>query len=271
MSIKNRLLAGATALVIAVFASTAASADVLRIGGTGGALGMMKQIAAPFLAASGIEAEILPSLGTNGSLRAAADGAIDVALLARKLKSSEVKFGLSVVPFARTALVFVTSHSKPNSWRDVELAGIFSSEIQKWKDGTPIKLILRTKVDTDTEIISTIFPGMRDALKQAQARPDVPVASTDQDNAELAQSLSGSFVQAGLSQIVTEKRKLHLVPINGIEPSIANFENGTYPYEKPFYMAFKPGNRNAEALAKFLHSKAGLDALRGTGSLPFSE
>ena len=55
MSIKNRLLAGATALVIAVFAGTAASADVLRIGGTGGALGMMTQIATPFTAASGIE------------------------------------------------------------------------------------------------------------------------------------------------------------------------------------------------------------------------
>ena len=103
------------------------------------------------------------------------------------------------------------------------------------------------------------------------ARPDVPVASTDQDNAELAQSLSGSFVQAGLSQIVTEKRKLQLVPIDGVEPSLANLENGTYPYEKPFYMVFKSGNRNAEALIKFLHSKAGLDALRGTGSLPFSE
>lgn len=267
----KRLFPAAAALAIAVAASGAESADVLRIGGTGGALGMMTHMAAPFTAASGIETEILPSLGTNGSLRAAADGAIDVALLARKLKPSEAKYGLSVVPFARTALVFVTSHPKPNSWRDVELAGIFNSEIRKWKDGTPINIILRTKVDTDTEIIGTIFPGLRDALKQAQARPDVPVASTDQDNAELAQSLNGSFVQAGLSQMVTEKRKLSLVPINGIEPSIANLENGTYPYEKPFYMAFKPGNRNAEALAKFLHSKAGLDALRGTGSLPFSE
>ena len=267
----KRLFPAAAALAVAVSLSVAASADVLRIGGTGGALGMMKQIAATFTVASGIEAEILPSLGTSGSLRAAADGAIDVALLARKLKPSEAEYGLSVVPFARTALVFVTSHPKPNSWRAVELARIFNFEIKKWKDGSPINIILRTKVDTDTEIISTIFPGMREALKQAQARPDVPVASTDQDNVELALSLSGSFVQAGLSQIVTEKRKLHLVPINGVEPSIANFENGAYPYEKPFYMAFKPGNRNAEALAKFLHSKAGLDALRGTGSLPLSE
>lgn len=267
----KRLFPAAAALAIAISVSTAASADVLRIGGTGGALGMMTQMAAPFTVASGIEVEVLPSLGSDGSLRAVADGAIDVALSARKLKPSEAKHDLAVVPFARTALVFVTSQPEPNSWRDVELAGIFSSEIQKWKDGTPINIILRTKTDADTEIISTIFPGMRDAIKQARARPDVPVASTDQDNAKLAQNLSGSFVQAGLSQIVSEKQNLHLVPINGIEPSIANFENGTYPYEKPFYMVFKPGNRNAEALAKFLHSKAGLDALRGAGSLPLSE
>lgn len=205
MSINCRLLAAATALVFAAFASTGASAEALRIGGTGGAIGAMKQIASPFAAATGIEMEVLPSLGSNGSLRAVADGVIDVAVSARKLSPEELSRGLEAVPFARTALVFVTSHSKPNSWRSEDLARIFVSKIRKWNDGTPIKIILRTKVNTDTEIISRIFPGMREAIDQARQRPDLPVASTDQDSAEIAEGLSGSFVQAGFSQIVSEK------------------------------------------------------------------
>ena len=210
----------------------------------------MKQIASSFAAATGIEMEVLPSLGSNGSLRAVADGVIDVAVSAHKLSPEELSRGLEAVPFARTALVFVTSHSKPNSWRSEDLARIFDSKIRKWNDGTPIKIILRTKVDTDTKIISRIFPGMREAIDQARQRPDLPVASTDQDSAELAEGLTGSFVQAGLSQIVSEKRNLHLVPINGVEPSLENLKNGTYPYEKPFILVFKPGNRNANALQK---------------------
>ena len=210
----------------------------------------MKQIASSFAAATGIEMEVLPSLGSNGSLRAVADGVIDVAVSAHKLSPEELSRGLEAVPFARTALVFVTSHSKPNSWRSEDLARIFDSKICKWNDGTPIKIILRTKVDTDTKIISRIFPGMREAIDQARQRPDLPVASTDQDSAELAEGLTGSFVQAGLSQIVSEKRNLHLVPINGVEPSLENLKNGIYPYEKPFILVFKPGSRNANALQK---------------------
>ncbi len=271
MSVKRRFLPAAMALVMAALAGTGASAEVLRIGGTGGAIGAMKQIAASFTAATGIEMEVLPSLGSEGSLRAVADGAIDAAMAARKLSPKETSSGLIAVPYARTALVFVTSHPKPNSWPSADLARIFAFEIKKWQDGTPINIILRTKVDTDTEIIKRIFPGMRAAIEKARERADIPVASTDQDSAELAESLAGSFVQAGLSQIVAEKRKLYLVPINGVGPSLENLENGTYPYDKPFYLTFKAGNRNAEALAKFLHSPPGAEILRKTGNLPLAE
>lgn len=267
----NRLLPAATALAIAAGASAAVAADVLRVGGTGGALRAMHQIAAPFAAASGIKLEILPSLGSSGSLRAVADGAIDAALSARKLTPAEAKTGVVVVPYARTALVFVTSHPKPNGWRAEDLVPIFESKISKWNDGTPLNIILRTKVDTDTQIISEIFPGMREAIEQARKRPDLPVASTDQDSAELAESLTGSFVQAGLAQIVSEKRKLRLVAINGVEPTLANLENGSYPYEKRFYLVYKPGNPKAEALVKFLRSVKGRESLREAGNLPVSE
>jgi len=232
---------------------------------------MMKVVAPFFAAATGIEMDVLPSLGSDGALRAVAEGAIDAAVSARNLTAEEVGGGLEADEFARTALVFVTSKAKPNGWRSVDLARIFKSEITKWQDGTPINIILRTKSDTDTRLMSVIFPGMQEAVEQARTRPDVPVAATDQDNVRLAEELTGSFVQAGLSQIVAEKRKLRLVPIDGVEPSLANLENGTYLFEKPYYLVFKFGNREAESLLKFLRSPKGHAVLRETGNLPVSE
>lgn len=258
-------------LVGLLSAADIATASTLKLGGTGGAIGAMKMVAPAFTAATGIKMEVLPSLGSNGSLRAVADGVIDAAVSARKLTAEESSRGLEGVIFARTALVFVTSKRNPNGWSRDDLARIFSFEIPKWKDGTPINIILRSKVDTDTVIMSNLFPGMRKAIEQARARPDVPVASTDQDSAKLAEGLPGSFVQAGLSQVIAEKRNLHFVPINGVEPSLDNLKNGTYPYEKPFYLAFKPGNPNANALLKFLRSPKGHEILRQAGNLSVPE
>ena len=254
-----------------LFPASATAAATLRLAGTGGAIGAMRYVAPLFAAATGIQMEVLPSLGSGGALRAVGDGVIDVAVSARDLTAGESGRGLEANEFARTALVFVTSKLKPNGWRSVDLARIFKSEIKKWKDGTPINIILRTKSDTDTALMSSIFPGMQEAIEQARTRPDVPVAATDQNSARLAEDLTGSFVQAGLSQIVAEKRNLRLVPIDGVEPSLANLENGTYLFEKPLYLVFKFGNREAESLLKFLRSPKGHEVLRETGNLPVSE
>jgi phosphate transport system substrate-binding protein len=247
--------------------ANAAAAATLRLGGTGGAIGMMQLVAPIFAAATGIKMEILPSLGSSGALRAVADGAIDVAVSSHNLTAEEVGRGLEAVEFARTALVFVTSKAKPNGWRSADLTRIFKFEIKTWEDGTPINIILRPKSDTDTALMSNIFPGMQEAIEQARKRPDVPVAATDQDSARLAKKLTGSFVAAGLSQIVTEKRNLRLVPIDGVEPSLANLANGTYRFAKPFYLAFKLGNLEGDALLKFLRSPKGSEVLREAGAL----
>lgn len=264
----NRLLFAVLNLVFVICVGATASAEVLRIGGAGGALEMMKQMVAPFAAATGIKAEIIPNLGSNGALQAVNDGAIDAAVSSRSLTAEESGSGLEATLFARTPLVFVTSKSKPNGWFGPDLARIFEFEIKVWEDGTPINVILRPKGDTDTKLISVIFPGMAAAIEQARRRRDVPVAFTDQDSAELAEHLDGSFVQLGLNQVIAEKRKLNPVPIDGSEPSLSNFENGTYLFEKPYFLVFKFGNRRAEQLLEFLQSPDGQKILRKNGNLP---
>ena len=137
---------------------------------------------------------------------------------------------------------------------------------------TPINIILRTRFDGDTLILEELFPGIQDAIEAARARPEIPTAPTDQDNAELAERLKGSFVQAGFSQIITEKRDLRFVPIDGVEPTLENFESGKYPYEKIFYLVYSAsGKAAAERLLDFLRSAKGQDILRETGSLPVAD
>ncbi|MFA7414014.1 MAG: substrate-binding domain-containing protein [Rhizobium sp.] len=245
-----------------------AAAETFRLGGTGGAMPMAQHIATAYAAAGGPTIEIVPDLGSSGAIRAIGDGVIDLAISSRPLKPEETARGLTAVPLARTAMVLVTSRRQPGGLKSADLPGIFAANDPKWENGSPIRIILRPRTETDTELFIRHFPGMAEALEAARQRPEVPVASTDQDNAKMAEELVGSLTPTGLSQIVVEKRNLRLVPIDGVEPTLENFEKGTYPYDKPYYLVYSEKSAaTAQALLDFLRSGEGQGVLREVGCL----
>jgi phosphate transport system substrate-binding protein len=271
-SIVRGTLRGAAALLVLNLLAGTAAADTLRVGGTGGAIDMMRHVGMAFTTAGGDKVDIAMSLGSNGSLRALADGVLDIAVSARQLLPDELKHGFVVLPISRIALLFATSHRNPNSIASTDLAKVFAATRPAWADGSPLRVILRTRLDGDTMLMNELFPGMRDAIATARERPDLPVAATDQDNTKLAESLQGSFTVAGLSQLEMEKRDLRYVPIDGVVPSLANLESGAYRYGKPFYLVL-PAKRStvAQRFLDFVRTESGRTALRESGTLPVEE
>ena len=248
-----------------------AAAQTLRLGGTGGGMGMAQRIADAY-AATGIRIEVIPGLGSSGAISAVADGAIELAIASRPLKPKEVGQGLVAAFFARTPIVWVTSHPAPPAIASADIPGIFESMTPKWADGSPINIILRIASDTDVSIVEGYFPGLAEAFAVARRRPEIPVTATDQDNVAVAERLPGSFVHAGFSQIVTENSDLRVVPLDGVEPTPESLESGAYPYEKPFYLVYAPGTAEAAGrLLEFLRSAQGRTLLRDAGSLPVGE
>ena len=253
-------------------AESAASAETFRLAGTGGGMGMAERVAAAYAVATGATIEIIPGLGSSGSVKATGDGAIELAISSRPLKPAETALGLTAVLFARTPMVFVTSHPRPPGLASADIPGIFAASDPRWPDGSPINIILRTASDTDVAIAEQYFPGLAEALEVARQRPEVPVTPTDQDNATAAEELPGSFVHSGLSQMVTEKRNLRMVALDGVEPTLETLESGAYPYEKPFYLVYAAKTADAaEGLLRFLRSEEGRAVLRESGSLPVTE
>jgi phosphate transport system substrate-binding protein len=118
--------------------------------------------------------------------------------------------------------------------KSADLAKIVAAEKPTWADGTPIRIILRPRSDTDTALLGELFPGMTDAIESARRRAEVPTAATDQDNAALADRTPGSLIGTTMTQIKTEHRNLHAVPLDGVEPTLANFESGAYRFSKSF-------------------------------------
>ena len=100
---------------------------------------------------------------------------------------------------------------------------------------------------------------------------EVPIAATDQDNVALAERLAGSLTGATLTQLKTEHSSLHTIPIDGIQPTLANLENGTYRFAKTLHFVLGPKSApEAATFIAFLQSPQGDKALRAAEVIPAS-
>jgi phosphate transport system substrate-binding protein len=259
------------ALAVLIAAGDVTAADVLRMGGTGAATEMLRRLGSA-MADEEVKVAIVANLGSSGAIRALADGVLDAVVSGRPLLAEESARGLVQAVAVRTPFGLVTSHRSPNGLKSADIAEIFASGKSRWADGTPIRVILRPRSDSDTPLLGSMFPGMGAALEQARRRPDVPTAATDQDNANLAERVPNSLAGATLTQIALEKRNLRFVAIDGAEPTVANFENGRYPYAKTMYVVLPAAPKPAaRRFVVFLKSPAGERALRDVGVMPSPE
>ena len=247
-------------------------ADTLRIGGTGGAIGLMTRLAKPFAERSGVTLEVVRSLGSGGGIRAAAEDAIDVAVAGRSLSDAEKAQGLTEAAIVRTPFVFATSSHGPTAMTAAEIVGIYANPITHWPDGTRVKAILRPKAEDDNAVMASHIPGIANGLAAARARGELPVATTDLDNAALAEGLEGSFIGATYTQMVTERRDLRLIAIDGVAPALEALKNGRYRYDKVLRIVVRTKmTAPVRAFLDFLHSDAGIQALRDAGCIPGGE
>jgi phosphate transport system substrate-binding protein len=230
---RHLMLAGAA--LLALFTS-AANAEPLRVGGTGSATELMRALGKAFAASDEIQFEVVPSLGSTGALRAIEAGMLDIAVAGRHLNPAESSKGLVERAALRSAWGLATSHHRPNDLKSTAIATQFGEPDARWGDGTAIKVILRPKGDSETLALVAGFPGMDAVLERLRARRDIPMAATDQDNADAAERTPGSLVSITSTQILMERRNLRMVSIDGVAPTFENFVSGRYPLGKTLYV-----------------------------------
>ena len=241
----------------------------IKIGGTGGAIGAMKELAAAFQKKHpSVRIDIISHLGTRGGINAVLEGAIDIGLAGRHLGPEELSMGLKEVEYAKSPFVFVTAESGKGKNLTLEMiVRIYRGDIRKWPDGTPIRLILRTDGDVDTIMLKGISHDMREAVEKAEAREGMTIAMDDQENSDLVEKLKGSFGTSTLTQIISEKRAFTVLPLNGITPDIGAMVAGSYPYYKIFVMVMGPKSSPiSRDFVAFVRSPEGKRILTRTGN-----
>lgn len=257
------------ALMASAMATAAVAADPVRVGGTGAAFGFLQSLGDAYGARSGVQVVNVPSLGSGGGLRAVAENKIDIAVSGRPLQPDEIAKGLAAVLTVRTPYFIVTSHRNPGGLKSADVASLYAKPNATWADGSPVRIVLRPRSDSDTALMGELFAGMTQALETARSRPDVPTGATDQDNGDLAERISGSLAGMTGTQFKTENRRLRAVALDGVEATFANYESGIYRYGKSLYFVVKGGGSpEVGRFINFVRSAEGAKVLREAEALP---
>lgn len=264
-------LTAAAVVALAAGFVPARAAEILRIGGTGSALGGMQRLADAYMAQHpDIDVVVLPSLGSGGGIKALIAGRIEVAVSARPLNADETATGLIEREYARTPLVFATRLDTAAAGVTLaQMESVYRGETTIWPDGSRLRLVMRPAAEADTAFLRTLSPEMDKAIDIAIDREDLFVAVNDQDDAKALEDIRGSLGTISVGQMRSENRMLKSLTLDGKPGTIEALRDGTYPYAKRLYVMVRPEpSPTVATFLKFLSSAEGGHLLYDAGYLP---
>lgn len=268
----RRLAAGLMAGIALWACQGGAVAHEVRVGGTGGAMGLMQELAHGYARKDrDLKITVLPSLGSSGGIRAVLAGKIDLAATARPLRKSEILQGASQVELGCTPVLFATAMDRPDvSLTHAELADIYRGKIQKWPDGQKIRLVLRPADESDTELLLNMSGAMKQAIEAALQRKGMPFAVTDQEAADSIERIPGALGTVTLAQLRTEQRKLKALQLEQVDGTPENVSNRRYPLCRRLYLVTSPqASVQTRQFFGYILSEAGRAQLRRSGLAQF--
>ena len=251
----------------AAFCAMAPAANDLRIGGDTATLGTLMQLREAYLRQEP-EARItvFTTIGAGSGVNALVSGALDVAIAAIDLTPEE-RARVSAAEIARMPFVFaVGRNSKVEDMTLAQLLEIYQGKTANWPDGSRIRLILRPASVSDTIVLKRLSSDWKKALEDLEAKPGMVVVATAQEAADRIEKTPGALTTLTANLIVTEKRAVKTLRIDGVAPSAKTVADGAYRYFEPMIIATLPKpNPAAERFVAFVRSPTGRGMLLRSG------
>jgi phosphate transport system substrate-binding protein len=242
------------------------SQTALTIAGSGGAATVLKYLANAYGEQhSNTTFEFLSGSSSGGGVKGALDGSLDLGVMSRAAKSSELESGVEYLPFASDQIIVATNSDMGIS----ELTGqqmkdIFLGNITNWSEvGGPnagINVLVRDEDESSTQVLRSLLFG--DA---AFANGSIVFTS----EGELRDALTNSpnaiaFMSFGGLRL--SDKNFPVLKIDGMDP--ANLSNN-YPYFRPLGVAYVKSNmEKIQPFLDFLTSPEGRALLAEKGVKP---
>ena len=200
---------------------------------------------------------------TRGCFKDIVDGNADIIICAQP-SEEQLKYAadngveLEMVPIGTDAFVFIVNSNNPvDNITTEQIKGIYSGEITNWSElggyNMPIAAMRRNEGS-----------GSQTALEKLMG--DTPI---NPDYTALFGSPIGFSFRYYVTGMLAEGG-VKILSVNGIEPTIENVSNGTYPLGGGFYAIYRKGetNENVYKAIDFMCSPDGQKIVEESGYIP---
>ncbi len=242
----------------------------LHLAGSGSNLVLTRALAAAYRRASADEHLVVhDSIGSTGGVRAVADGAIPIGLIARPLNERERALGLTVIPYARAPIVLLAHPDvRDAGLTAAELVASLRGERDAWDDGTPLVWLLRERGDAGTAVLGRAIPGLTSAVEEALESRRFRVVYHDEDLSRGVLGVRGALGISDLPQALASAPTAQVLSLDGVAPSAASTRDGTYPlYKDLCFVVREPLGASEARFLAFVASHEGRQVIEELGAL----
>jgi phosphate transport system substrate-binding protein len=267
---------GGLAMIVGAMLWDATAAEIrpspLVFAGSGSNLAITRLLAEGFRRIRPeVTIEIPASIGSGGGIRAAADGAIAVGLISRPLKESEQGLGLTVVPYARTAVVLGANPTVADDGLTFEeLVQIYKGLKTRWSDEREIVVLTREAGDSSLEVLEQKIPGFSAASAESRRTRRWKTLYTDQEMTRMLAATPYALGPSDLGTITAERSPVKVLKLEGMAPTPEHVRGGRYPLVKTLAFAFRRDRPSPEAQAffDFVRGPEGAKILQASAFVP---
>jgi len=259
-------------IVSPAFAGTSGNDSQVVVAGSGTCIPIVRLLAGEFRRSHpGVCITVPPSIGSAGGVKAAAVDAVDIGMVSRPLNKAEAAKGLVYRPFARSAIVFATSPSVPDTdLSHADIVDIYRGHKNRWKNGRKIVVLTREPEDSAIAVLREKIPGFREAYDASHDKKFWATLYTDQ---EMNLALSRARDVLGITDrgaVMVEKLPVKMLSLNGIPPHDDNVTSGRYPLAKTLAFVYRKGGLSpaGTSFLEFVFSDRGRKLLKRYGYLP---
>jgi phosphate transport system substrate-binding protein len=222
---------------------------------------------------------------TRGAYEAVISGDRDIIFVAgasgKQLAAARAAGAdLQLTPIGREAFVFLTGKSNPiDTIAYQQIRNIYSGKTANWrtlgwKEGGKIIAFQRPEGSGSQTGLQMIMGGL--PIQVPQPLPDASLIGTNSLMKQVSVEWQGVQPAIGYSYryyatTMYPNSDAKLLRVNGIEPSIENIQNGSYPFVADFYAVTNGEPRgNSKLLIDWILSGQGQEIIEKTGYIPIS-
>ena len=224
-------LVSALSMVLALGITVSANADTIVARGSSTCTEVAKDLSEAFKAKTGHEV-VIEGGGSSKGAKDVLAGEVDLGLMSRAPKQKELDAGMVAHKFGIDGVAVVVHKDNPTDGLTTEaLRDMYTGKTEKWDDGSPVMLLNRNAESGTRECFEKNVMDGQDISAKARIKHTAAALST------LQKARSSIFyISAGE---VTDETPVKVLQIDGVEPSVENLTNGSYPISRGLFIGAK--------------------------------